>query len=90
MSPLSIRAFCIEGMVEGEVEEPIPDVPLDGAVPLFIPDFEVSLEEDLGLGFATLLDPAAVPEPAPPGEDCANAAPLIRVRHVAAIKPFSL
>jgi hypothetical protein len=74
VSPLSIRPFCIEGVVEGEVEEPIPDVPLDSAVPLSMPDFEVSLEEELELGFATLLDPAAVPEPAPTGEDCANAA----------------
>jgi hypothetical protein len=88
VSPLSIRPFCIDGVVEGVVDEPIPDVPLDGAVPLFMPDFDVSFDDGLGLGFATLLEPAAVPDPAPPGEDCANAAPLIRVRHVAAIKIF--
>jgi hypothetical protein len=76
----------------------MPTVPLDvpfiddPAVPLFMPDFDVSFDEGLGLGFASLLDPAAVPEPAPapvvPGPACAKAAPDIRVRHVAAMRSF--
>jgi hypothetical protein len=69
------------------------DVPLfidDPAVPLFMPDFDVSFDDGLRLGFASLLDPAAVPapEPAVPADVCAKATPDIRVKHVAAIKSF--
>jgi len=72
-----------------------PVLPLcidEPAVPLFMPDFDVSFVEGLMLGFESLLDPAAVPAPLPgpdiPGLVCAKAAPDISVKHVAAIKSF--
>jgi len=88
--PLSIRPFSLE--VVGDIERGwlIPVDPAEGAVSLFMPDFEVSFEEGLGLGLGSLLVPAAVPAPAPatPGVFCAKATPVIIVRHVAAIINF--
>lgn len=87
---MSIRPFSLE--VVGDIERGwlIPVDPAEGAVSLFMPDFEVSFEEGLGLGLGSLLVPAAVPAPAPatPGVFCAKATPVIIVRHVAAIINF--
>lgn len=68
----------------------VPSCIGDPAVPLFMPDFDVSFDEGLGLGFASLLDPAAVPAPAPvvPEPIFAKAAPDISVKHVATMKSF--
>jgi len=53
--PLSIRPFSLE--VVGDIERGwlIPVDPAEGAVSLFMPDFEVSFEEGLGLGLGSLL-----------------------------------
>jgi hypothetical protein len=95
MLPLSIRPWL--GDVDGDIvpcDEPTVPlcIPPFGAVPLFMPDFDVSFDDGLTLGLESLLAPAAVPEPAPapatPWVFCATAAPEIIVRQVAAMRSF--
>jgi len=86
MSFLSIRPFSVDGVVEEpcdipeEVELPVV-APFGGAVVLFMPDFEVSFEEEDGLVLGTLFE-------LPGWFACANAAPDIVIRQVAAIRSF--
>jgi hypothetical protein len=95
MSLLSGREWPVDDDLFGDM----PTVPLelsllkdDPAVPLFMPDFDVSFDDGLRLGLESLLAPPEVPEPAPapatPGVFCAKAAPEIIVRQVAAMSSF--
>jgi hypothetical protein len=98
ISFLSVREWPIDGDGDGDIvprDEPTVPLcipPFGPAVPLFMPDFDVSFDDGLTLGLESLLAPAAVPEPAPapatPGVFCAKAAPEIIVRQVAAMRSF--